>query len=143
VLWQKPVRFDGFGKMKAKSGIKLLDDREGSGEPAKKGDKVIYNVRIHLNKGDEVPLNDRQAEFLPAGMLRTENGRRLVDHELILGKRRAIAGVEYALIGMKPGGYRKVRLSPHLAYRDEGLTDLIPPNAILKVELWLRQIVKM
>jgi FKBP-type peptidyl-prolyl cis-trans isomerase len=129
--------------MKAKSGIKLLDDREGSGEPAKKGDKVIYNVRIHLNKGDEVPLNDRQAEFLPAGMLRTENGRRLVDHELILGKRRAIAGVEYALIGMKPGGYRKVRLSPHLAYRDEGLTDLIPPNAILKVELWLRQIVKM
>lgn len=129
--------------MKAKSGIKLLDDREGSGEPAKKGDKVIYNVRIHLNKGDEVPLDERQAEFLPAGMLRTENGRRLVDHELILGKRRAIAGVEYALIGMKPGGYRKVRLSPHLAYRDEGLTDLIPPNAILKVELWLRQIVKM
>ena len=129
--------------MKAKSGIKLLDDREGSGEPAKKGDKVIYNVRIHLNKGDEVPLNERQAEFLPAGMLRTENGRRLVDHELILGKRRAIAGVEYALIGMKPGGYRKVRLSPHLAYRNEGLTDLIPPNAILKVELWLRQIVKM
>lgn len=129
--------------MKAKSGIKLLDDREGSGAPAKKGDKVIYNVRIHLNKGDEVPLNERQAEFLPAGMLRTENGRRLVDHELILGKRRAIAGVEYALIGMKPGGYRKVRLSPHLAYRDEGLTDLIPPNAILKVELWLRQIVKM
>ena len=143
MLWQKPVRFDGFGKMKAKSGIKLLDDREGSGEPAKKGDKVIYNVRIHLNKGDEVPLNDRQAEFLPAGMLRTENGRRLVDHELILGKRRAIAGVEHALIGMKPGGYRKVRLSPHLAYRDEGLTDLIPPNAILKVELWLRQIVKI
>lgn len=130
-------------QMKAKSGIKLLDDREGSGEPAKKGDKVIYNVRIHLNKGDEVPLNERQAEFLPAGMLRTENGRRLVDHELILGKRRAIAGVEYALIGMKPGGYRKVRLSPHLAYRDEGLTDLIPPNAILKVELWLRQIVKI
>jgi len=129
--------------MKAKSGIKLLDDREGSGEPAKKGDKVIYNVRVHLNKGDEVPLNERQAEFLPAGMLRTENGRRLVDHELILGKRRAIAGVEYALIGMKPGGYRKVRLSPHLAYRDEGLTDLIPPNAILKVELWLRQIVKI
>ena len=130
-------------QMKAKSGIKLLDDREGSGDAAKKGDKVIYNVRIHLNKGDEVPLNERQAEFLPAGMLRTENGRRLVDHELILGKRRAIAGVEYALIGMKPGGYRKVRMSPHLAYRDEGLTDLIPPNAILKVELWLRQIVKM
>jgi FKBP-type peptidyl-prolyl cis-trans isomerase len=127
--------------MKAKSGIKLLDDRECSGDSAKKGDKVIYNVRIHLNKGEEVPLNERQAEFLPPTMLRTENGRRLVDHELILGKRRAIAGIEYALIGMKPGGYRKVRLSPHLAYRDEGLADLIPPNAVLNVQLWLRQIV--
>lgn len=129
--------------MKAKSGIKLLNDREGSGESAKKGDTVIYNLRIHLNKGDEVPLNERQAEFLPASMLRTESGRRLVDHKLILGKRRAIAGVEYALIGMKPGGYRKVRLSPHLAYREEGLTDLIPPNAVLNVELWLRQIIRM
>jgi len=127
--------------MRAKSGIKLLDDREGFGESAKKGDKVIYNVRIHLNKGEEVPLNERQAEFLPPTMLRNENGRRLVDHELVLGKRRAIAGIEYALIGMKPGGYRKVRLSPHLAYRYEGLADLIPPNAVLNVELWLRQIV--
>ena len=54
--------------MKAKSGIKLLNDREGSGESAKKGDTVIYNLRIHLNKGDEVPLNERQAEFLPASM---------------------------------------------------------------------------
>ena len=129
--------------MKAKSGIKLLEDREGSGEPAKKGDKVIYNLRIHLNQGEEVPLNERQAGFLPPTMLRSENGRRLVDHELILGKRRAIAGVEYTLIGMKAGGYRKVRLSPHVAYRDEGLTDLIPPNAVLNVELWLRQIVTM
>jgi FKBP-type peptidyl-prolyl cis-trans isomerase len=129
--------------MKTKSGIRLLDDVEGSGEPAKKGDRVIYNVRIHLNKGEEVPLNERQAENIPPNMLRTENGRRLVDHELILGKRRAIAGIEYALIGMRPGGYRKVRLSPHLAYRDEGLADLIPPNAVLNVELWLREVITM
>jgi FKBP-type peptidyl-prolyl cis-trans isomerase len=60
-----------------------------------------------------------------------------------VGKRRAIAGIEYALIGMKPGGYRKVRLSPHVAYRDEGLTDLIPPNAVLNIELWLRQVITM
>ena len=59
-------------QMKAKSGIKLLDDREGSGAPAKKGDKVIYNVRIHLNKGDEVLLNERQAEFLSASMRANE-----------------------------------------------------------------------
>jgi FKBP-type peptidyl-prolyl cis-trans isomerase 2 len=94
-------------------------------------------------RAEEVPLNERQAENLPVNILRTEKGRRLVDHEVILGKRRAIAVIEYALIGMKAGGYRKVRLSPHVAYRDEGLTDLIPPNAVLNVELWLRQVITM
>jgi FKBP-type peptidyl-prolyl cis-trans isomerase len=52
-----------------------------------------------------------------------------------------MAGVEYSLLGMKEGGYRKVRVSPHLAYREEGLGDLIPANAVLIVELWLRELV--
>ena len=127
--------------MRLKSGIKLLDERVGIGEPAKKGDRIIYNMRMFLNQGDEVPLNERQAEYLPATMIRTEAGYRFVDHSTTLGSREAIAGVEYSLIGMKTGGYRKVRVSPHLAYRDKGLGDLVPPNAVLIVELWLRQII--
>jgi FKBP-type peptidyl-prolyl cis-trans isomerase len=127
--------------MRLKSGIKLLDERVGAGEPAKKGDRIIYNMRMFLNQGDEVPLNERQAEYLPATMIRIEDGYSFVDHSTTLGRREAIAGVEYSLIGMKPGGYRKVRVSPHLAYRDQGLDNLIPPNAVLIFELWLRQIV--
>jgi FKBP-type peptidyl-prolyl cis-trans isomerase len=127
--------------MRLKSGIKLLDERVGTGEAARKGDRVIYNIRMFLNKGDEVPLNERQLEYLPASMIRTEDGYRFVNHATRLGRREAIAGVEHSLIGMKQGGYRKVRLSPHLAYRDQGLDDLIPPDAVLLVELWLRQIV--
>ena len=49
-----------------------------------------------------------------------------------------MVGVEHALMGMKVGGYRKVRVSPHLAYRDTGIPDLIPPNAVLICEIWLR-----
>ena len=127
--------------MRLKSGIKLLDEREGDGEPAKKGVQVIYNLTMFLNKGDELPLNERQAEYLPEKMLRYENGDRFVDHTITLGRRQAITGIEYALLGMKAGGYRKIRLSPHLAYRDQGLDGLIPANAVLIVELWLRQIV--
>ncbi len=66
-----------------------------------------------------------------------------IDHTIVLGRRQAIAGVEQALMGMRAGGYRKVRVSPHLAYRDKGIPDLIPPNAVLICEIWLRNIVRL
>jgi hypothetical protein len=126
--------------MQLNRGIKLLDDREGQGTPAQMGDQVVYNLKLFLNQGDEVSLNERQAGHLPAAMVRTVDGYRFVDHRITLGSRDAIAGVENSIIGMKKGGYRKVRVSPHLAYRDQGLGDMIPPNAVLIVELWLREV---
>jgi FKBP-type peptidyl-prolyl cis-trans isomerase 2 len=64
------------------------------------------------------------------------------DHTIVPGRRQAIAGVEYALMGMKVSGYRKVRVSPHLAYRDKELMELIPSDAVPLVKLWLRGIVE-
>ena len=127
--------------MKRISGLKLLDEREGTGTPAKKGDRVVYNTRIFLNQGEEVSLNDIQAKQLSKEMVRVEDGVTFIDHRIVLGRRQAIAGVEHTLMGMKIGGYRKVRLSPHLAYRDKGIQDLIPPDAVLICEIWLRNIV--
>jgi FKBP-type peptidyl-prolyl cis-trans isomerase (trigger factor) len=126
--------------MKRISGLTLLDEREGAGAPAQKGDRIVYNTRIFLNQGDEVPLNDVQAKRLPKHMVRVDEGITFVDHTIVLGRRQAIAGVEHALMGMKVGGYRKVRISPHLGYRDKGIPDFIPPDAVLVVELWLREI---
>jgi FKBP-type peptidyl-prolyl cis-trans isomerase len=122
------------------SGITLLAELEGQGAPAAKDDRVIYNMKIWLNRGDEVPLNAAQAQHLPERMLRNVNGEKLVDHTATLGKREVVAGIERSLAGMRAGGYRKVRLSPHLAYREKGLPGLIPENAVLVVELWLREI---
>jgi FKBP-type peptidyl-prolyl cis-trans isomerase (trigger factor) len=128
--------------MKRLGGVKLLDDREGEGQPAQKGDRVIYNVRLFLNKGEEVPLNASQAEHLPKEMLRIEGNVTFVDHQTVLGSRQTMAGIEHALMGMKAGGYRKLRISPHLAYREKGLSNLIPPQAVLTVEVWLRHIIQ-
>lgn len=127
--------------MKRLSGLKLLEEREGEGTPAQKGDRVVYNSRLFLNKGDEVPLNARQVKHLPKDMIRVEGGVTFVDHTTVLGSRQTMAGVEHALMGMKVGGYRKVRISPHLAYREKGIPDLIPPDAVLICEVWLRNIV--
>jgi FKBP-type peptidyl-prolyl cis-trans isomerase (trigger factor) len=125
--------------MRIKSGIKLLAEFEGEGEPARKGDSVVYNWRLYRNQGEEITLNEQQATNLPVEMIRVVDGYRFIDHRTILGSRQTVAGVEYSLYGMKPGGYRKIRISPHLAYRDQGLDDLIPSNAVLIVELWLRE----
>ena len=97
--------------MKRLSGPKLLDEREGAGAPAKKGDRVVYNMRLFLNKGDEVPLNEKQSEHLPKEMICVEGGVSLIDHTVTLGRREVIAGVEHALIN----GYEGRRLSqgPH------------------------------
>jgi hypothetical protein len=46
--------------MKRLSGLKLLKEREGEGTPTNTGDRVVFNMRLFLNKGEEVPLNERQ-----------------------------------------------------------------------------------
>lgn len=123
------------------AGIDLLAQREGDGLPAQRGDAVTYNVRIHLNRGDEVLINERQVETgMPPATLREEDGRVLVDHRTVLGKRQCVAGIEKSLLGMRRGGYRRVRIGPHLAYGGRGVPGLIPADAVLEVEIWLRDI---
>mgnify|MGYP001610031314 CR=1 FL=1 len=97
-------------------------------------------MRIFLNQGDEVPLNDMRAKQDPKGMIRVVDGVTFIDHTIVLGQCQAIAGIERALLGTKAGGYRKVRISPHLAYRDKGIPDLIPADAVLTCEILLRVI---
>lgn len=98
----------------------MLEEREGTGEPAAKGDTVEFESQAWLSGGD--PAQDR------------------IITTACLGKRQVIAGVEYSLIGMKPGGYRKVKISPHLAYRDVGVPEKVPPHAVLIFELWMKKV---
>jgi len=128
--------------MKRLSGIMLLDEQEGTGQVAQKGDHVVYNMRLYLNKGDEVLLNEKQMEHVSKEQIRIQDGITLIDRTVTLGRREVMAGVEHTLIGMTVGGYRKVRISPHLAYRDKGIPDLIPPHAVLVAEIWLRAVLK-
>ena len=102
--------------------------------------RYTYNLRIFLNQGDEIPLDEVHREHLSNDQIRVEGGRDVVDRVAMLGKREVIPAVEQALIGMSVGGYRKVRAGPHLAYRQRGVPGLIPENAVLIVELWLRAI---
>src|SRR5262245_46028512 len=81
------------------SGLEVIEDHEGFGDAAERGDQVTYNVRIFLNRGDEVPLNETQAQAgLRLHLLRNDGDRVLVDHKTVLGTREAVAGIENALV---------------------------------------------
>ena len=94
------------GSASLRSGLKVIAETDGRGARAEKGDAVSFDCAACLNKG--AVIHSRRSE------------------SVLLGSRRFIAGVEYALLGMREGGYRKVRISPHLAYRDAGVEDKIP-----------------
>jgi FKBP-type peptidyl-prolyl cis-trans isomerase len=126
---------------KIAKGVDLLDEIIGVGTAAQTGSVVTYNARIFLRRGEEVT---RDAEVLSRakGHLRTReiDGVELIDHLTELGKRRVIAGIEKALYGMRKNGYREVQVSPHLAYGRNGVADLIPANAVLRIQLWVREV---
>ncbi len=100
--------------MKWLSGLTSLNEREGDGLIAQIGDRVVYDMRIYLNKRDEVLLNEKQVDHVAKEKIRIQDGATLIDRTVTLGRREVIAGVEQALIGLTVGGYRKVRISPHL-----------------------------
>jgi FKBP-type peptidyl-prolyl isomerase-like protein len=45
------------------------------------------------------------------------------------------AGLFYGVEGMRVGGRRRLRVAPHLAYREAGVPGVIPPDALLTVEI--------
>ena len=122
-------------------GIDLLDETEGTGMPAVKGARVKYCARFFLRKGDEVtPDYEIIAQYQEHVTTAMIEGVELIEHDTVLGSRHAIAGVEKSLLGMCKGGYREVRVSPHLAYGEKGIPGRIPANALLRIQLWLRDV---
>jgi len=108
--------------MKLKSGVKLLSETSGTGESIKKGDTVKVRLNGWLNQGQQIQEN----HFC----------------EIIVGSRDVIPGIDYSIDGMRRGGKRKVKISPHLGYRDAGVENLIPPNAVLVYEIEVLEVKK-
>jgi len=129
-------------------GIRLLEERKGFGLTAKSDDDLVYNIRIYLNRGEEVPVNDLKDPFhenfkkYHAEKVTVDEGYEFINFNTRLGRRDTIKGIEYSLDGMQEGGYRKVKISSHLAYKVKGIPGRVPPNAAIILEIWLRKIIK-
>ncbi len=98
-------------------GIHIVEEIAGDGAPVQRGEIVSLELQITLNQGEVV--HPRQKTTVR------------------MGDRHVFPGLSKSLEGMRRGGYRKTRVSPHLAYGAEGVFGKIPPEAVLICELWL------
>ena len=115
-----------------RSGLKLLAEIPGSGPVVER--QHIYQMRLKmwLNRGDPVSWNS------PWGMVDRarleDNGQTLVT-DLRIDRENLINGLFYGIEGMRIGGTRKLKISPHLAYGERGVPGLIPENALVIAEV--------
>src|SRR4051795_2956928 len=104
-----------------KSGLKYIDEVEGTGATAKAGDRVSVHYTGKLKDGKKFDSSvDRKEPF-----------------EFKLGAGDVIKGWDEGVAGMKIGGKRKLVIPPTLGYGARGAGGVIPPNAelIFEVEL--------
>ncbi len=94
-----------------KPGIKIIEETVGSGAIVGKSDRVRILYDMQLSQGDFL-VRDRW-------------------DTIALDDRQIIAGLRYGIEGMREGGTRKFKASPHLCYRDAGVVPKIPKNAVL------------
>lgn len=105
------------------SGLKITDLVLGEGAQAEKGKIATIHYRGFLNRGEPF----RSSYDLPEPVY------------VYIGSRRDIAGLEKGIIGMRVGGKRRIKISPHLAYRNNAVPG-IPANAVLIFEVELMDI---
>jgi hypothetical protein len=116
----------------AHPGIRQLDDRPGDGEPVERQQVYRVRLRMWLNKGEPVRW-DRPWGSIDRALLE-DNGATLVT-DLRIDREHLIAGLFQGIEGMRIGGRRKLKISPHLAYGDNGIPGRIPANAVILAEI--------
>ena len=104
------IRGQENGEPMAKKGIKIISDAPGDGPVLTKGVRVRVKYDIQLTKG-EFLAKDQESVW-------------------VVGDREVVAGFRYGLDGMRIGGTRSFRASPHLCYREVGAST-VPKSAVL------------
>lgn len=98
-------------------GVEYDDIKVGDGPIADRGMKVDIRYDLYLNRGQLIQENQ--------------------EYSFCVGKRRVIPGLEYGVEGMRVGGERRLRVAPHLAYRNRAIPGRIPANAVLEFHVTL------
>lgn len=121
-----------WGFMPPQPGI--VDVKLGTGRALAPGDKAEMHYVGRLG-------GTRFSYLLGLGKEFDNSRARNAPFVVPVGQGILIRGWELGLIGMKPGGIRKLVIAPADAYGELGVRNTIPPNATLVFEVELLRIV--
>lgn len=118
--------------MELRKGIEILADSPGDGVVIEKKKWYEIQIKMWLNRGEPIVWTQ------PFGLLdkvRTEDEGRTLFTKVRYDRENLVNGIFYGIEGMKVGGVRKIKVAPHLGYREKGVEGMIPPNALLIAEI--------
>jgi hypothetical protein len=118
-------------RRRLRSGLTLLLDAPGTGEPVRRQHNYRIRERVWLHKGDPV----RWPEAWVFGNTRLEDDGLTLITNVEIHRRSLMNGLFYGVEGMRVGGTRRLEIAPHLAYGDRGVPGVIPAGALLTVEI--------
>jgi len=126
-------------RQRLRSGLTLLADVPGPGDPVRRQHHYRIRLRLWLNKGEAVRW---PTAWGPVGAARLEDSGETLITEVRVDRRSLISGLFYGLDGMRVGGTRRLEIAPHLAYGDRGVPGVIPAGALLTAEITIRDAVQ-
>jgi hypothetical protein len=118
-------------RRRLRSGLTLLLDAPGTGEPVRRQHNYRIRERVWLHKGDPV----RWPEAWVFGDTRLEDDGLTLITNVEIHRRSLMNGLFYGVEGMRVGGTRRLEIAPRLAYGDRGVPGVIPAGALLTVEI--------
>lgn len=116
-----PTLPPGLEAVRTPSGLEVVDVAPGKGAEARRGHPVRLHYRVWLLDGTLVDRSDDSGA--PAGF--------------VPGEGRVIPAMEEGVLGMRPGGRRRLIVPSDQAYGPRGHGKSIPPYATLIVDLEL------